>query len=108
MVWLDSKTTIPHATPEAVERQRLFNVLRYSGPRKLTIVRAPAGYGKTTLLSQWISQFDEPVVWLSIDAMDNDPSDFGNMSYVRYQMLFRMTLLHYYFLFSMDSPHWNH
>lgn len=77
MVWLDSKTTVPHATPDALERQRLFDVLR-SSSRKLTIVRAPAGYGKTTLLSQWISQFDEPVVWLSIDAMDNDPVRFWN------------------------------
>ena len=76
MVWLDSKTKLPHAPQEAVERQRLFDLLQYNSPRKLTIVRAPAGYGKTTLLSQWMSQFDEPVVWLSIDVTDNDPIRF--------------------------------
>lgn len=76
MVWLDSKTKVPHAPQEAVKRQRLFDLLQYNASRKLTIVRAPAGYGKTTLLSQWMSQFDEPVVWLSIDATDNDPIRF--------------------------------
>lgn len=76
MVWLDSKTTVPHAVLRAVERQRLVDLLRESGPRRLTIVRAPAGYGKTTLLSQWISQFGEPAVWLSIDDGDNDPIRF--------------------------------
>lgn len=76
MVWLDSKTKVPHVPKEAVERQRLFDLLQYNTPRRLTIVRAPAGYGKTTLLSQWMSQFDEPVVWLSIDATDNDPIRF--------------------------------
>lgn len=76
MVWLDSKTTVPRAALEAVERQRLFDLLQYNDLRRLTIVRAPAGYGKTTLLSQWMSQFDEPVVWLSIDATDNDPIRF--------------------------------
>ena len=72
MVWLLSKTRVPRAALEAIERQRLVDY----HPKKLTIVRAPAGYGKTTLLSQLISQFEEPVAWLSIDATDNDPTRF--------------------------------
>lgn len=76
MVWLDSKMTVPHAPKEAIERQRLFDLLQDNTPKKLTVVRAPAGYGKTTLLSQWMRQFDDPVVWLSIDATDNDPIRF--------------------------------
>lgn len=72
IVWLHSKTTAPRAALEAVERQRLVDMHL----KKLTVVRAPAGYGKTTLLSQWMSQFDEPVAWLSIDATDNDPTRF--------------------------------
>ncbi|KAA0941027.1 hypothetical protein FQ087_21515 [Sporosarcina sp. ANT_H38] len=73
---LNSKTTVPRAELEAIERQRLVDLLRYSGPKRLTVVRAPAGYGKTTLLSQWFSQSNEPVAWLSIDVIDNDPIRF--------------------------------
>lgn len=76
IVWIDSKTTVPQVNVQILERQRLVDLLQSNGPRKLTIVRAPAGYGKTTLLSQWMSQFDEPVVWLSIDTADNDPARF--------------------------------
>ena len=72
MVWLHSKTRVPRAAREVIERQRLVN----NHPKKLTIVRAPAGYGKTTLLSQLISQLDGPVAWLSIDTTDNDPIRF--------------------------------
>ncbi len=73
---LNSKTTVPRAVLEAIERQRLVDLLRYSGSKRLTVMRAPAGYGKTTLLSQWFSQSNEPVAWLSIDAIDNDPMRF--------------------------------
>lgn len=73
---LNSKTRVPHATVEAVDRKRLIDVLQFSGSKRVTIVRAPAGYGKTTLLSQYISQFDESVAWFSIDAFDNDPARF--------------------------------
>ncbi|WP_301107127.1 LuxR C-terminal-related transcriptional regulator [Sporosarcina sp.] len=76
IVWLRSKITAPRTTLEAVGRPRLVDSLQYNELRKLTIVRAPAGYGKTTLLSQLISQLEEPVAWLSIDANDNDPIRF--------------------------------
>lgn len=72
MVWLHSKTRVPRAAREVIERQRLVN----NHPKKLTIIRAPAGYGKTTLLSQLISQFDGSAAWLSIDTTDNDPIRF--------------------------------
>ncbi|MHA6260063.1 LuxR C-terminal-related transcriptional regulator [Sporosarcina sp. CAU 1771] len=75
MVYLHSKITVPLVAKEAVERDRLFDLL-HNEPKKLTVVRAPAGYGKTTMLSQWFSQFDEPVAWLSIDHADNDPIRF--------------------------------
>lgn len=76
IVWLHSKITAPRATLEVVGRPRLVHSLQYHNLRKLTIVRAPAGYGKTTLLSQSINQFDGWVAWLSIDANDNDPLRF--------------------------------
>lgn len=75
MVCLHSKITVPLVAVEAIERERLFDLLQYA-PKKLTVVRAPAGYGKTTMLSQWFSHFDEPVAWLSIDPADNDPIRF--------------------------------
>jgi LuxR family maltose regulon positive regulatory protein len=43
---------------------------------KLTVVSAPAGYGKTTLVSAWASECKCPVAWLSLDEEDNDPARF--------------------------------
>jgi len=44
--------------------------------RKLTLVSAPAGFGKTTLLSEWVAGCGRPVGWLSLDEGDNDPTRF--------------------------------
>ena len=77
MLWLKSKTTVPQIMSDAVARERLYESLKNrGGPIKITIVRAPAGYGKTTLLSGWLSQLNDLVAWMSIDAADNDPIRF--------------------------------
>jgi len=44
--------------------------------RKLTLISAPAGFGKTTLLSEWVGSCERPVAWLSLDEGDNDPARF--------------------------------
>ncbi len=44
--------------------------------RKLTLVSAPAGFGKTTVVSEWIAGCDRPAAWLSLDEMDSDPTRF--------------------------------
>jgi LuxR family maltose regulon positive regulatory protein len=44
--------------------------------KKLTLIAAPAGFGKTTLLGEWISTSPRPVSWLSLDEGDNDPAQF--------------------------------
>ena len=44
--------------------------------RKLTLISAPAGFGKTTLLSEWAAGCDRPVAWVSLDKSDNDPTRF--------------------------------
>ena len=58
-----------------VSRPRLIN--RINPQRKLTLVSAPAGFGKTTLLAEWIAAVSTPfVAWVSLDANDNDPAVF--------------------------------
>ncbi|MGE5264041.1 MAG: hypothetical protein ACM3S0_11730 [Acidobacteriota bacterium] len=47
-----------------------------STPCRLTLLSAPAGFGKTTLLSEWIRQTRRPVAWISLDKGDNDPARF--------------------------------
>jgi LuxR family maltose regulon positive regulatory protein len=44
--------------------------------RKLTLVSAPAGFGKTTLCSEWLARCGRPIAWLSLDEGDNDPVRF--------------------------------
>jgi LuxR family transcriptional regulator, maltose regulon positive regulatory protein len=58
--------------PHLVER--LHDGLRLG--RKLTLVSAPAGFGKTTLVTQWLQQADRPFAWLALDEADNDPVRF--------------------------------
>ncbi|GGP15559.1 LuxR C-terminal-related transcriptional regulator [Oceanobacillus neutriphilus] len=75
-VWLYSKTTVPKVPEATISRNRLYALLQRTPHPRVTIVQAAAGYGKTTILSQWVHQLDEPAAWLSIDVMDNDPSRF--------------------------------
>lgn len=76
LLLLSSKTIVPHNTIDTINRDRLFNSFYANSFKKITIVRAPAGYGKTTLITQWLQQVKEPVAWLTIDPSDNDPIRF--------------------------------
>ncbi len=62
----------PRLGPEVLERPRLLARLDDGIAKPLTLVAAPAGYGKTTLLAQWIEHQDRPVAWLTLDEGDND------------------------------------
>jgi LuxR family maltose regulon positive regulatory protein len=62
--------------PRLVPRPRLIERLNAGARRKLTLISAPAGFGKTTLLSAWAQQCARPVAWISLDAGDNDPARF--------------------------------
>jgi len=73
---LKSKLAIPALPPGLVERAHLLGLLDQGVSKKLTLVSAPAGYGKTTLLSAWARQSKIPVGWLSLDEGDNDLSRF--------------------------------
>lgn len=76
IIWLRSKTTMPTPLEDAVDRDRLYKILNNDYAKKLTILRAPAGYGKTTILSQWLHKTNTTIAWLSIDSADNDPMRF--------------------------------
>lgn len=57
-------------------RPRLMQELDAGLPRKLARVSAPAGFGKTTLISEWVAANNRPIAWLSLDDGDNDPTRF--------------------------------
>ncbi len=96
---LATKLYIPPARPTLVRRPHLLARLNAALAHKLTLISAPAGYGKTTLVSEWIHQKDEGgrmedgsrqaalhpsffilhpsrIAWLSLDEGDNDPTRF--------------------------------
>jgi len=73
---LATKLHIPPHRPQAVIRTRLIERLNQGLGRKLTLVSAPAGFGKTTLLTEWIAGCQRPASWFSIDEGDNDPARF--------------------------------
>jgi LuxR family transcriptional regulator, maltose regulon positive regulatory protein len=74
-----TKVRIPRTRPNLVERPRLRDVLVAGQGRRLTLVSAPAGFGKTTLLGEWakdLSAAGRSVAWISLDGSDNDPTRF--------------------------------
>jgi len=77
---LATKLYIPPPRPKAVLRPRLIAQLNEGLHRKLTLIAAPAGFGKTTLLSEWRVLCGRPVAWLSLDEADNEPIRF--LSYI--------------------------
>ncbi len=76
---LATKLYIPPPPPKVVLRPRLVERLNEGLHRKLTLVSAPAGFGKTTLISEWVAGLqasDRQVAWLSLDEGDSDPTRF--------------------------------
>ncbi len=73
---LTTKLYIPPPRPSLVPRPRLTERLNAGIRRKLTLISAPAGFGKTTLLSEWVAGCGRPVAWVSLDKGDNDPTRF--------------------------------
>ncbi|MFH2112884.1 MAG: AAA family ATPase, partial [Spirochaetota bacterium] len=79
---LKTKFYIPPTRPRLVPRERLINQLNDGLHRRLTFISAPAGYGKTTLVTEWLSKLQSEalirkpgqyrIAWLSLDEGDND------------------------------------
>jgi LuxR family maltose regulon positive regulatory protein len=68
-----SKLHRPLVRPGTVRRSSLIECLARGDRYPIVSVAAPAGYGKTTLLSQWAERHGEPFAWVSLDEGDNDP-----------------------------------
>ncbi len=73
---LATKLYIPGLRPNVVSRPRLLERLNEGLHRKLTLISAPAGFGKTTLVSEWVEGIERPAAWLSLDEGENDPARF--------------------------------
>ncbi|SFB04365.1 Tetratricopeptide repeat-containing protein [Cohnella sp. OV330] len=73
---LATKFHLPQRRPGTVLRQRLIDKLRQGLHRKLTLISAPAGYGKTTLVVEWIADGGRPAAWLSLDEGDGELTRF--------------------------------
>ena len=79
---LQIKVEVPPLRMKIVQRKRLLDLMnagfqtQEGFSRKLTLVSAPAGYGKTTLILEWTSCLGLPLSWLALDETDNDPVRF--------------------------------
>ena len=73
---LSTKLFSPTLRPNMVSRPRLLQCLEDHSHRVLTLISAPAGYGKSTLLSEWVHNSEACFSWLSLDSADNDPVRF--------------------------------
>lgn len=73
---LTTKLFTPTPRPEIIRRENLIQKLDSGREKKLILISAPAGYGKTTLLAEWINRQIDPVGWVTLDEQDNDPVRF--------------------------------
>lgn len=73
---LQTKLYVPRKRPFLVPRPHLIKKLSQGLHRKLTLISAPAGFGKTTLVSEWIASEERPFAWLSLDERDSDLTRF--------------------------------
>ena len=73
---LTTKLHVPQVRPGIVQRPHLVMRLEQGLAKKLILVSAPAGYGKTTLICEWLGACGQLIAWVSLDKGDNDPARF--------------------------------
>jgi LuxR family maltose regulon positive regulatory protein len=78
----------PALTADHVSRARLLELMRQSLNVPLTLVTAPAGYGKSTLISEWLRQYEGPYAWLSLDVTESQLAPFVHHLVAAVRMVF--------------------
>ena len=73
---LTTKLYLPPARQTLVDRPVLLDQLKEGLQGRLTLVSAPAGFGKTSLVAAWRKQCETPLAWVSLDEEDNEPQRF--------------------------------
>lgn len=73
---ITTKLHRPLPAADLISRPKLLERLNHYREQPLTLVSAPAGYGKTTLISSWLESLDSPSAWISLDEYDNDLTQF--------------------------------
>jgi len=73
---LATKFLRPSSGPRCVHRERLYKLLDTATPKRLNLIVAPAGFGKTTLAAHWCARHPAPSAWLSLDEHDDEPLRF--------------------------------
>ena len=73
---LSTKLYLPPARQTLVDRPVLLDQLTEGLRGRLTLVSAPAGFGKTSLVAAWRKQCETPLAWVSLDEEDNEPLRF--------------------------------
>src|SRR6266496_1210777 len=76
MALMQTKLYRPRKLSDLISRARLLERLHAGLSGNITLISAPAGFGKTTLIAQWIQSIDRPTAWLSLDEHDNEPRAF--------------------------------
>jgi LuxR family maltose regulon positive regulatory protein len=73
---LQTKFFYPKIPERAIRRWRLTVALEEDTANRITLISAPAGFGKTSLLADWIQEYSRHPAWLTLDESDNDPARF--------------------------------
>lgn len=73
---LTTKLYIPPPRPVLINRARLLTRMDHAQHGKLTLISAPAGFGKTTVAASWVAASDRPAAWLSLSPEESDPVRF--------------------------------
>ncbi len=81
---LQTKIFTPPLREDYVPRTRLIDRLNNAEPTQSIFVKSPAGYGKTTLIVEWLAQLEIPHAWYAVDRRDNDLSQF--LTYIVYAL----------------------
>src|SRR4030067_899238 len=82
-------TTAPALAPTKIPRERLVDLVHSYLPRKLIVVAAPAGYGKTTLLADFTAHSDFPVFWVRLTPADHDERRLAELTVATLRRRFR-------------------